>query len=88
MEKLTLQQVNLKSDELKKEIIKRLKCEIKGFEIVQYESGNIGIHWYACYHGNSLCIEIPYGWIVATIDWSEKWLHMYAESDSFMTFNS
>lgn len=76
MEKLTLQQVCLKSDELKKEIIKRLKCQIKDLEVVQHEY-EISIHWYAYYPDNAH-IEIPYGWIISTIDWSEKWLHMYA----------
>ena len=76
MEKLTIQQVCLKSDKLKKEIIKRLKCQIIDFEVVQHES-EISIHWYAYYPDNPH-IEIPYGWMISTIDWSEKWLHMYA----------
>ena len=64
MEKLTIQQVCLKSDKLKKEIIKRLKCQIRDFEVVQHES-EISIHWYAYYPDNPH-IEIPYGWMIST----------------------
>ena len=47
MGKILLNEVLSHADKLKEEIKKRLKCEIVNFEIVEYESGKIGVHWYA-----------------------------------------
>lgn len=42
MGKILLNEVLSHADKLKEEIKKRLKCEIVDFEIVEYESGEIG----------------------------------------------
>ena len=49
MGKILLNEVLSHADKLKEEIKKRLKCEIVDFEIVEYESGEIGVHWNATY---------------------------------------
>ena len=49
MGKILLNEVLSHTDKLKEEIKKRLKCEIIDFEIVEYESGEIGVHCNATY---------------------------------------
>ena len=67
MGKILLNEVLSHADKLKEEIKKRLKCEIVDFEIVEYESGEIGVHWNATYKSEASYVDIPYKWIVAGI---------------------
>ena len=63
MGKILLNEVLSHADKLKEEIKKRLKCEIVDFEIVEYESGEIGVHWNATYKSEASYVDIPYKWI-------------------------
>ena len=64
MGKILLNEVLSHADKLKEEIKKRLKCEIVDFEIVEYESREIGVHWNATYKSKASYVDIPYKWIV------------------------
>lgn len=67
MGKILLNEVLSHADKLKEEIKKRLKCEIVDFEIVEYESREIGVHWNATYKSKASYVDIPYKWIVAMV---------------------
>ena len=87
MGKILLNEVLSHADKLKEEIKKRLKCEIVDFEIVEYESGEIGVHWNATYKSEASYVDIPYKWIVAGIHWGEGLISMYANPTDFLVFN-
>ena len=87
MGKILLNEVLSHADKLKEEIKKLLKCEIVNFEIVEYESGKIGVHWYATYKSDASYVDIPYKWIVAGIHWDEGLISMYADPTDFLVFN-
>lgn len=54
MGKILLNEVLSHADKLKEEIKKRLKCEIVDFEIVEYESREIGVRIVvSCFHTNN-----------------------------------
>lgn len=86
MGKILLNEVLSHADKLKEEIKKRLKCEIVDFEIVEYESGEIGVHWNATYKSEASYVDIPYKWIVAGIHWDERLVSMYADPTDFLVF--
>lgn len=88
MKKISLKKVLSHADKLKEEIKKRLKCEIVDFEIVKYESGEIGVHWCATYKSDASYVDIPYKWIIAGIHWDERLISMYADPTDFLIFNS
>lgn len=83
MGKILLNEVLSHADKLKEEIKKRLKCEIVDFEIVEYESREIGVHWNATYKSKASYVDIPYKWIVAGIHWDERLVSMYATQLTF-----
>ena len=86
MGKILLNEVLSHADKLKEEIKKRLKCEIVDFEIVEYESREIGVHWNATYKSKASYVDIPYKWIVAGIHWDERVVSMYADPTVFLVF--
>ena len=86
MGKILLNEVLSHADKLKEEIKKRLKCEIVDFEIVEYESREIGVHWNATYKSKASYVDIPYKWIVAGIHWDERLVSMYADPTHFLVF--
>lgn len=76
------------ADKLKEEIKVRLKCEVVDFEIVEYDSGKIGVHWDAIYKKDASYVDIPYRWTIASIRWNERLISMYADPTDFLVFNS
>lgn len=84
---ITLEQVEEKSEDIKNEIRRRLKCELEYFEIVQHESGEISIYWNTKDIGIGY-MYIPANWIVMSIDLGEKRVSMFAEPSDFMVFTT
>lgn len=80
---MKLNDVLSQSDAIRKEIVDRIHCQVEDFEVVKYESGNIGIHWDAIYPCDGH-IDIPYGWIVAGVHSAENRLAMYADPGDFL----
>lgn len=72
-----------KSEAIQKEITKRINCQVEDLEVVEYESGSIGIHWNAIYPCDGQ-IDIPYGWIVAGVYPTENRLAMYGDPGDFL----
>lgn len=82
---LNLQTVLLHSEDIKAEITNRLHSRVQDFEIVEYDSGRIGVHWCAYFNGEDIIINIPHEWTIAHIDWKEKYVSMYAYITDFLT---
>lgn len=80
---MELNDVLSQSDAIRKEIVNRIHCQVEDFEVVEYDSGGIGIHWSAIYPRYGL-IDVPYGWIVAGIYPAENKLAMYADPGDFL----
>lgn len=87
MKKITFQEAQAKESELKEEIIDRMKCNVDEFEVVQYKSSQIGVHWCATARQKKSQTSIPEGWIVGSVDWKENSLSMYASLECFLVFN-
>ena len=80
---MELNDVLSQSDAIRKEIVNRIHCQVKDLEVVEYESGNIGIHWNVIYPRVGF-FDIPNGWIVAGIYPAENRLAMYADPGDFL----
>ena len=84
---MELKQIQSKADDIKKEIIQRIGCEIEDFEIVEFERSGIMIYWFAIYRGRSFYdIIIPPDWEISSINWFTKRLHISAPLKCFSLF--
>lgn len=82
---MSLNDIISKSNAIQQEIVDRIHCRVEDLEVVQYDSGGIGIHWDAIYPRSSReLFIIPEGWIIHSILPSENRMTVYAEPGDFL----